>query len=159
MSAVATSRSTGRTRRAFRNTSAAWVRAGFLLLGAAWCARWAFDFPEIGAKAAFALLAAVGVVWSPLHLRPAIIVSGDGVIVRGWIRTRTESWSNVAGFGFAQPNPVFRFAVYIVVLLNDGSQLHTYGLTTSDEGSKFALRTVASMEAMRPSEQSRPSAV
>lgn len=74
-----------------------------------------------------------------------------GVTVRGWIRTRTESWANVAGFGFAQPNPIFRFAVYIVVLLNDGSQLHTYGLTTSDEESKFALRTVAAMEALRPS--------
>jgi len=150
VSAVATSRSTGRTRRAFRNTSAAWLRAGFLLIGAAWCARWAYDFPETGLKALFALLAAVAVVWSPLHLRPAIIVSGDGVTVRGWIRARSESWSNVAGFGFAQPNPVFRFAVYIVVLLNDGSQLHTYGLTTSDEGSKFALRTVAAMEALRP---------
>lgn len=135
----------------FRNTSSAWLRAGNLLLGAAWCARWAYDFPETGAKAAFALLALVGVVCSPMMIRPAIIVSGDGVTVRGLIRTRTESWSNVAGFGFAQPNPIFRFAVYIVVLLNDGSQLHTYGLTTSDEGSKFALRTVAAMQALRPS--------
>ena len=150
VSAVATSQSIGRTRRVFRNTSAAWRRAWFSLLGAAWCARWAYDFPEIGAKALFALLALVAVVWSPLQLRPAIIVSGDEVTVRGWIRTRTESWSNVAGFGFAQPNPVFRFAVYIVVMLNDGSRLHTYGLTTSDEGSKFAVRTVAAMEALRP---------
>lgn len=149
--AAATQKDSGRTRRVFRNTSAAWLRAGNLLLGAAWCARWANDFPEVGAKALFALLAAVGVVWSPFMLRPAIIVSGDGVTVRGWIRTRTESWSNVAGFGFAQPNPVFRFAVYIVVQLNDGSKLHTYGVTTSDEGSKFALRTVAAMEALRPS--------
>jgi hypothetical protein len=148
MSAVATSQSTGRTRRVFRNWSILWPYALLLVIGAGNCA---FDSGPAAAEALFALLALVGALTLILQLRAAIIVSGDEVTVRGWIRTRTESWSNIAGFGYARSNPLNRRAFYIEVLLNDGSRLHTSGLATSSKTSKFALRTVADLEAPRPS--------
>jgi hypothetical protein len=84
-----------------------------------------------------ALIALVGIVLIIMMFRPAIIVTDDQVIVRGWIRTRTESWSNIAGFGFAPANPLNRSVVYIEVLLADGSRVHTPGLSAASKRSKF----------------------
>lgn len=97
-----------------------------------------------------AAIALVGVLLIITTFRPAIVATDDLVIVRGWIRTRTESWSNIAGFGFARANPLNRSVVYIEVRLNDGSRLHTSGLTAWSKTSDFALRTIADLEALRP---------
>jgi Bacterial PH domain len=140
---VITSRSSGGTRRVFRN----WFTIGFFaLLLAIAGANWASG---AGTELS-AVIALVGLVLIIMMFRAAIVVTDDHVSVRGWTRTRTESWSNIAGFGFARANPLRRNVVYIEVRLQDGSRLHTSGLTSVSKTSKFALRTIDDLEALRP---------
>jgi Bacterial PH domain len=142
---VITSRSSGGSRRVFRN----WFTiASFAALLAIAGANWAYGAGS-GAELS-AVIAIVGLLLIIMTFRPAIVVTNDHVSVRGWIRTRTESWSSVAGFGFARANPLNRSVVYIEVRLSDGSRLHTSGLTAWSKTSEFALRTTAALEALRP---------
>lgn len=145
MSVVITPDLGDRSRRVFRN----WFTIGFfaMLLAIA-----GFDWAGVASSGAelSAVVALVGLSLITIMFRPAIVVTEDRVIVRGWIRTRTESWSNIAGFGFARANPLNRSVVYIEVRLNDGSRLRTPGLTAASKRSKFALRTIAALEALRP---------
>jgi Bacterial PH domain len=96
-------------------------------------ARWANWARYAGSELPLALIALVDIVLIITMFRPAIIVTGDHVIVRGWIRKRTESWSKIAGFVFAPANPLNRSVVYIEVLLADGSRVHTPGLTAASK--------------------------
>jgi hypothetical protein len=153
VSVVTKSESRDGSRRVFRN----WFTAGFyaLLLAVDW-ANWA---RYVGSELSLALIALASVLLMIMVFRLAIIVTDDRIIVRGWIRTRTESWSNVAGFGFARANPLNRSAVYIEVRLSDGSRVHTPGLTAASKTSKFALRTVTAMEALRPHRDRQQAAI
>lgn len=143
MSVVIRPHSRDGSRRVFRN----WFTIGILavLLGVDGF-NWAYN---AGAGAELSTLTAlVGLVLIIMMFRPAIIVTDDHVMVRGLIRTRTESWSNVAGFGFGRAHPLNRRA-YIEVQLTDGSRLRTPGLTVASNTSKFALRTIADLEGQR----------
>jgi hypothetical protein len=132
------------SRRVFRN----WFTIGFfaVLLAIA-----GFNWARVADSGAglSAVIALVGLLLITMMFRPAIVVTQDHVIVRGSIRTWTESWSNIAGFGFARANPLNRSVVYIEIRLNDGSRLHTPGLTAASKTSRFALRTMAALEALR----------
>jgi Bacterial PH domain len=150
VSVVTTSQSRNGSRRVFRNSFTAGLFAALLLFGTASCARYAFAGGPIGARVPLAVTAIVGVLLIIMMLRASIIVTDDQVTVRGWIRHRTAIWSDITGFGFAPANPLNRRTVYIEVRLNDGSRLHTPGLTAASKTGKFALRTIADMEALRP---------
>lgn len=143
MSVVTTPHHSDGPRRVFRN----WFTIGFFaVLMAVGGANWARD---AGAEMS-SVIALVGLVLITMMFRPAIVVTDDDVMVRGCIRTRTESWANIAGFGFARAHPLNRSVVYIEVRLDDGSRLRTPGLTAASRTSKFALRTTAALEALRP---------
>jgi hypothetical protein len=126
------------------------LSAVLLLIPIGICTGYVFVIPAIGAKVPLALLALFGIFLIYRMLRAGIIVDSDRVSVRGLLRDRAEGWPNITGFAF-RPGTPLNSTVYIAVQLNDGSRLCTTGLTAASKTSQFGLRTVAAMEALRPS--------
>ena len=104
--------------------------------------------PSVPTRVAF-FLASLVLAWLTVRvIRSGIVVSQTGVEVRGWTRTRTAPWTDIACFEPIPGSPINR-SVYLAVRLKDGRHLATGGLGMNKLGA-YAKSVLAELEAHRP---------
>ncbi len=106
---------------------------------------------SIAGKASLLLLGLPLLALSLRYFRSCIILTQDGIEVRGILRDKRVEWSDVVGFNLRRQNALANNAVYIGVELRDGKRAETSGLTAASRRSEFAAWSLRAMEEYRNS--------
>ncbi len=103
--------------------------------------------PSVPTRVAF-FVASLLMAWLTVRvIRSGMVIGPDGVEVRGWLRTRTAQWTDIAGFEPTSASPVNR-SIYVAVRLKDGRHFATAGLAMNRRG-PYANSVLAELEARR----------
>jgi hypothetical protein len=115
-----------------------------------------FSQSAIGNKALFASAGLLPVALAYKLVRSGFVVGPTGVLVRGLIRSRTISWHEIQGFGFASNSALNSRGVYIAVMLVNGRKAVTAVVSSSSRQSTFATATMSFLEHAQESQRSHP---
>ena len=139
---------TSNDKKVFRNSLTTRLYAAILLIPTCICGGYVFAARALPAKVLLGVGATFGLGLVFRMLISGIVLDSGGVFVRGLLRNRRFSWTEVAGFSF-RSGSALNSTVYIAVDISGGRNVHTTGLTAASKTSRYGAKVIAAMEAVR----------